>query len=119
MAHKANDNSDKVIMDFTGIPEETTDLYWRQHAVELAIQRHTIGQVYHVKTDTVTGYQFYTCISAHEPQNYRLVYDPKSGAVLCGCFAGQFRNPCSHAGATLLLALGLASPRKRPERRGE
>lgn len=109
-------------VDLSNTPARTPpsiDPAWRMRAVELAVERHLIGQAQLVRVqqldpaDPTNVVGVYAVVSASEPEDHEVNYYTANGAVLCDCYAGVHERPCSHAGAVLLHAKGLAPARQR------
>jgi hypothetical protein len=85
----------------------TTSDTWRMNAVRLAHEKKIVGQA------AVENEFVYRVVSSSEADDHYVFYDPASQAVVCDCPNGQYRRPCSHAGAVLLLVARLAPARRR------
>jgi hypothetical protein len=100
------------MVDFGNVSDQTATLSWRRQAVKLAHERELVGQAWLV--DDIDNHDVrYSCVSANEPTDYDLRFNLYAGTISCSCRAGQHLQPCSHAGAVLMLICHLAPERVR------
>lgn len=113
------DYDDPIDLTSASVPPSRSRV-WRARAVELAVERHLVGQAMPVNSqqtgqpwDPTAYVTTYRCVSASEPTDHYITYLSTADTVVCDCYAGQHERPCSHAGAVLLHLKGLAPVRQR------
>ena len=95
---------------------------WKQRAVELAREKHTVGTAhYEGRRVDLQGaqYDWWTVPNEARTGDYGVRWYDGDALPHCSCVAGQYERPCKHAGA-LLYALAqrerATSPREAAQR---